>query len=702
MNKIVLKNSSVPGAIPTPDDLVLGEVAINIADGRLYTRRGDQVVSLAQSVDLRAFGRITGDVGYIEPENPQEPMTLKGGSGLKVTAMHATKDIRIDLDNADAATLGGHAASYFATADHLHDDRYVLKSESGGDYYTQAQVDANIQQAIDDLINGAGSAYDTLKELEAALLDNDSDIAAINSAIATKLDASAYTAEDVLAKLKTVTGDGSGLDADTLNGNNGSFYRNASNLNAGTVPVARLSGIYDVGISGNAATASKFASAITLTLSGDASGSVSLDGSGDVTLNATVKNDSHTHDTRYYTKTQSDERFFLLDDVATQEEVLSESSSNVVNVDGLWAAIRKYGLGGSGRKVSTNHDVFDADLITDSGFYGLFGSAVNTFPGQQSGDTMIHTRWGTDHQSQIGIGQSNQMFFRYQNDGVWRSWNKVWHDNNMGADSGLDADKLDGLQATSFVRTDADSTINAGADTTLSIRASDSGNATLAIHGDNQGTGRVYVGQDGLYGGGLEYNGDGTPETTGAGVDCLTLWRRANGADHWTARNKYSSDVWEFKVAPTVGEYPVWHAGNQGADSGLDADTVDGLQASQLARVDQETVFQASIGVGGSAPGKDFDNGKAIALNDDDSGIRGNGDGTIEIWANNQEIVQHTSQRATFRKDLVAEQDVTVSGTVSTDGDVKADGVFEVGGASGFQMAFDSTTQSLNFNFMGA
>ena len=50
-------------------------------------------------------------------------------------------------------------------------------------------------------------------------------------------------------------GSGSGLDADKLDGQEGSFYRNASNLNTGTVPTARLSGTYNISISGNAATA---------------------------------------------------------------------------------------------------------------------------------------------------------------------------------------------------------------------------------------------------------------------------------------------------------------------------------------------------------------------------------------------------------------------------------------------------------------
>ncbi len=51
---------------------------------------------------------------------------------------------------------------------------------------------------------------------------------------------SQYTASDVLAKLLTVDGNGSSLDADLLDGQHGSYYTNASNLASGTVPDARF------------------------------------------------------------------------------------------------------------------------------------------------------------------------------------------------------------------------------------------------------------------------------------------------------------------------------------------------------------------------------------------------------------------------------------------------------------------------------
>ncbi len=49
------------------------------------------------------------------------------------------------------------------------------------------------------------------------------------------------TEENLLTLLTAVDGSGSGLDADLLDGEEGSFYQNASNLNSGTISSARLS-----------------------------------------------------------------------------------------------------------------------------------------------------------------------------------------------------------------------------------------------------------------------------------------------------------------------------------------------------------------------------------------------------------------------------------------------------------------------------
>tara|TARA_R110001632_G_scaffold207954_3_gene332229 strand:+ start:449 stop:2443 length:1995 start_codon:yes stop_codon:yes gene_type:complete len=60
---------------------------------------------------------------------------------------------------------------------------------------------------------------------------------------------------------------------------------------------------------GNASTATALATARTIALSGDVTGSVSFNGTSNATITATITDDSHTHDGRYYTETESDTRF---------------------------------------------------------------------------------------------------------------------------------------------------------------------------------------------------------------------------------------------------------------------------------------------------------------------------------------------------------------------------------------------------------
>ena len=68
-------------------------------------------------------------------------------------------------------------------------------------------------------------------------------------------------------------------------------------------------------VTGNASSATTAASLTTarnITLSGDASGTGSFDGSSNLNITVTVADDSHTHDGRYYTETESDARFLPL------------------------------------------------------------------------------------------------------------------------------------------------------------------------------------------------------------------------------------------------------------------------------------------------------------------------------------------------------------------------------------------------------
>ena len=113
-------------------------------------------------------------------------------------------------------------------------EQYVTDGELAtaiAEFVTQAAIDA----AVNNLVDGAPAALNTLKELADELGDNDDAIAALTALIAGKLNTSAYTAADILAKLKTVDGNGSGLDADLLDGlSSSTFARSTRTISAGT------------------------------------------------------------------------------------------------------------------------------------------------------------------------------------------------------------------------------------------------------------------------------------------------------------------------------------------------------------------------------------------------------------------------------------------------------------------------------------
>ena len=90
-------------------------------------------------------------------------------------------------------------------------------------------------------------------------------------------------------------------------------------------------------------------------------------------------------------------------------------------------------------------------------------------------------------------------------------------------------------------------TVDGGQNTTVDIKSNNDGKSLLRLMGDSQGTGQLYVGQSTGYGGGIEYNGDNSPSTTGAGADYIALYRRSNNTESWTARNYVNNADWEFR-----------------------------------------------------------------------------------------------------------------------------------------------------------
>jgi hypothetical protein len=93
----------------------------------------------------------------------------------------------------------------------------------------------------------------------------------------------------------------------------------------------------------------------------------------------------------------------------------------------------------------------------------------------------------------------------------------------------------------------------------------------------------------------LTYTGDGYGHIGMGTVDATTSLPQ-----YEAMRLYYMDNTVRFYAAPTVNGSTMWHAGNDGAGSGLDADTVDGLQASSFMRSDANTSTTGTLSINGS------------------------------------------------------------------------------------------------------
>ena len=129
--------------------------------------------------------------------------------------------------------------------------------------------------------------------------------------------------------------------------------------------------------------APKWATARTITLAGDLTGSVSIDGSANVSLSAAVADDSHTHDVRYYTKAQTDTAIStavtnIIDGAPGALDTLNELAAAIGDNANYAASITtalsgKLALAGGTMSGAINMGGFD---ITNAGtFYGVSTTA---------------------------------------------------------------------------------------------------------------------------------------------------------------------------------------------------------------------------------------------------------------------------------------------------------------------------------------
>ena len=190
----------------------------------------------------------------------------------------------------------------------------------------------------------------------------------------------------------------------------------------------------------------------------------------------------------------------------------------------------------------------------------------------------------------------------------------VWHNANDGSGSGLDADLLDGVQGSSYLRSDADDTMSEKLTFTQNGQTEflkTPGNVTM--HSVNSGDNALILRNLGQ----LRFeDGSNWNYNEWAGIKFVTssdvMYIGGPASSQFTNNGGAANINVNFVGLNNNGLQKdgsqIWHAGNDGSGSGLDADTVDGLHASSFCRTDTTFTFNAS----GNDINLDYDNVRNI------------------------------------------------------------------------------------------
>lgn len=157
------KRSETSGVIPTSSDIAVAELAINLADGTLYTKRTDgSIIEIGVSEDVPVFfadevdlGDLSGtgetyDMGGLDGGSPSE-----GGGGIQLSALSVTDS------GGDGSLSYNDTTGVFTYTGPSASDVRAHFSASTGISITDGAISTSITQYTDSLARAAISVTDS-------------------------------------------------------------------------------------------------------------------------------------------------------------------------------------------------------------------------------------------------------------------------------------------------------------------------------------------------------------------------------------------------------------------------------------------------------------------------------------------------------------------------------------------------------------
>ena len=194
----------------------------------------------------------------------------------------------------------------------------------------------------------------------------------------------------------------------------------------------------------------------------------------------------------------------------------------------------------------------------------------STYLGVSGGDTwsavLTVSPWtvyaSTHRQQQLIFAGTNLYRRTASGDNAWGSTYNLWDSGNDGSGSGLDADTVDSIQGASLLRSDASD-----------IFGSTSANQYLRF---NCNSGQ-YIASGGSS---SRFPIEVFAPTANGGDAGITFHVGGDYAGFFGLDSALNDLAWGGWSVGSTTKHRIWHQGNDGSGSGLDADLLDGLQGS--------------------------------------------------------------------------------------------------------------------------
>ncbi len=313
----------------------------------------------------------------------------------------------------------------------------------------------------------------------------------------------------------------------------------------------------------------------------------------------------------------------------TSENDGSGSGLDADLIKGLTDSVTSHNGSGTNTYLRTVKQVADLNNIVGNMVYFESANTPANSPitsGFVSG-IQFYLASNPSYKAQLACSGGGYWWVRSQAADIWIPWQRLWHSGNDGAGSGLDADTLDGMHATTFARNVAKTSNGDGSNPNtwtkiasiniqnvhndfgillgIAASASPSGSLLVNVSGRKADTGYINLRVNIIGKGGAVQIPDSGIKLVGEAGGPLELWIQK--ADAWgsygiselvkqayggTTTTYFSDQPWQ-STEPTgtysttssglvYGTVKIWHENNDGAGSGLDADTVDSKHLSDL------------------------------------------------------------------------------------------------------------------------